>query len=236
MPDKLAINATYITDTHKDAFWRVSVTDDGITQTKVLSQEQFANTLRKGTIVRKERKAFSLGKMPFGYVDAFISSEGTYTVAVLYPKKKRGVLYYEDTYYVPYPNVLYIYSVKNGILQSKKCFAVKDADLQKGISKGTPLYAFPFGNVSQEGSMCYGSIKYPDLRRLSSIDELVALFLNGQVNDDLYSAKRCSTQHCKQFELYRYLETKKTFPDKILCLAQGINKALTFGDVFYSSN
>lgn len=213
---KLAITANYLTDQNDDAFWRVSVTEDGITTSKVLTQEQFANTLKHGTIVRKENKSYRLGKLPFGYIDAYVSREGTYKVAVLYPKKRRGVKYYKDTYYVPYPNVVYIYDVKNGICISRSCFAISDKDLKNGITRDTPLYYFPFGNVGENGSMCYGNIKLPNLTTMDSIDNLVALFLAGEVNDDLYNPNRQTKLAKKQFEVYRYLESRKTFPDKIL--------------------
>lgn len=229
------ITAEYVTDTHQDAFWRVSVREDGKVQTKVLTQEQFANTLRAGTIQKKEKKLFSLGKLPYGYIDAKIASDGTYDICVLYPKRKYGIRYYKDTYRIPYPNVLYIFSVKNSIVQSKLCFAVKDADIRKGISDKTPLYSFPFGNVSAgSGSMCFGNIPMPKIPKMEGIDKLVQLFLNGDVNDDLYSPSSCSTKNCKQFELYRYLEGKKTFPDSILVPSseyrQGNGK--TFGEVW----
>lgn len=231
----LAITATYLTDHNDDAFWRVSVTEDGMTTSKVMAQDTFANTLKYGTIVRKEQKSYRLGKLPFGYVDAYVSKEGSYKVAVLYPKKKRGVKYYKDNYFVPYPNTLYIYEVKNGICQMKRCFAVRDKDIKKnGISESTPLYHFPFGNVYENGNMCYGGIKMPDLKHMGNIDTLVSLFLNGGVNDDLYTPARCTTLNKKQYEVYRYLESKEVFPDKILNpMKPRSGGSYTFGMEFY---
>lgn len=229
------ISAEFMTDTHSDAFWRVSVREDGIVSSKVLTQEQFANTLAQGTIKRKEEKLFFLGKMPYGYVDAKIGGEGTYDVLVLYPKKRYGVRYYKDTYRVPYPNVLYKFTVKRGVVQSKYCFAIKDSDLKKGLSSKTPLYAFPFGNVSSgSGSMCFGIIKMPNMLKMAYVDNLVSLFLSGDVNDDLYSPSSNSTKNCKQFELFKFLENKKSFPDTLLCPVKAYSSAkqTKLGDVW----
>lgn len=226
---KLAVNASLITDNKKDAFWRVCHTDSqGVSTTKVISQETFVNLLKANTIVRKESTKNRLGKMPYGYVDCLYGKPDEYTIAVCYPAKKRGVVYYNDTYFVPNPNLLFIFKINNGIVAEKRCFAVKTTE----ITATTPLYQFPFGNVSEAwGSMCYGNIKLPSCIDFSTIDELVQLFLNGQVNDDLYR-KEFTTKNCKQFELLKFLSNKKSFPEKILKEATYIGKPLLFEQVF----
>ena len=161
--------------------------------------------------------------------DRRAKSEVYYEIAVMYPGKVRGVKYYKDTYRVPYPNTLYTYSVLNGVVQSKHCFAVID-DV---ITPETVLYRFPFGNVGSMGSMCYGNIHLPDCTELSSIDTLVELFLSGDVNDDLYHPSD-TAKNCKQFELYQFLEGKKKFPTKILVkdTEYGVKKEIRFKNIW----
>lgn len=224
------ISSELVLDDLKDAFWRVTTTNaKGASTTKVLSHETYVNMLRKNTIVRKEAKKHSLGRIPYGYVDCLYGSQGNYEIAVMYPGKVRGVKYYKDTYRVPYPNTLYTYNVLKGVVQSKHCFAVID-DV---ITPETVLYRFPFGNVGSMGSMCYGNIHLPDCTELSSIDTLVELFLSGDVNDDLYQASD-TAKNCKQFELYQFLQGKKKFPTKILVkdTDYGVKKEIRFKDIW----
>ncbi len=221
--------AELVFDCLKDAFWRVTtVNSKGASITKVLSHEEYVNLLARNTIVRKEAKKHRLGKLPFGYVDCLYGKPGCYRIAVMYPEKVRGVKYYKDTYRVPYPNTLYIYTVEKGAVQTKTCYAVKD-DV---ITENTKLWQFPFGNVSDIGGMCYGVIKIPNCTEMSEIDTLVELFLSGEVNDDLYHPSR-TTKNCKQFELYKYLTGKKKFPKSLLAPALSYSKTqYTFKDVF----
>ncbi len=226
-----SVRAELVLDDLKDAFWRVTTTDQrGASMTKVLSHETYVNLLKANTIVRKEPKKHRLGKLPYGYVDCLYGSPGNYTIAVLYPEKVRGIKYFKDTFRVIHPHMLFIYSIKKGVVQSRRCFAVKDTD----ITEDTVLYRFPFGNVGEDnGNMCYGGIKLPDCTELSSIDELVQLFLNGEVNDDLYRPSK-TTKNCKQFQLYKYLTGKKKFPYSILIAEKAWQRKdnIRFKDVF----
>lgn len=225
-----SIRAEMLLDNKKDVFWRVTTTNKkGASSTKVLSHEVYVNMLKNNTIIRKEPKRHRLGSLPYGYVDAIYGEPGDYQIAVLYPAKIRGVKYYNNTYRIPNPNTLFIYDVKRGVVCSKLCFAVKD----ETITDETILYHYPFGNVGEYGSMCYGNIKLPDVTNMSAIDELVELFLSGDVNDDLYTTSK-TTKNCKQFELYEFLEGKKKFPDKILCpvKAYGSDELIRFKDRF----
>jgi len=146
----------------------------------------------------------------------------------VYPEKGRGIKYFKDAYLVPYPNTLYIYQVSKGVVVSKHCFAVKTTN----ITDDTELFRFPFGNVGRDGGMCYGNIRLPDCTELSAIDEVVELFLSGDVNDDLYGNNN-TTKDCKQYELLQSLAGKKKFPSRILTRAEhyGVG-ALKFKDVF----
>ena len=142
------------------AFFRVTCEEKGITTVKNLTVEETLRLLGKSSY-ENEVKYYDPGEKPYGYVKHFASDRAdTFKIALLYPAKKRGVKYFNDTYFVPYPNVLYIYEVRKGYVQTKRCFAVKD----KEIKPDTKLYRFPFGNVTGDtGSMCYGNIKFPKL-------------------------------------------------------------------------
>lgn len=208
-----------------DAFFRVTCEEKGITTVKNLTVEETLRLLGKSTY-ENEVKYYDPGEKPYGYVKHFASDRAdTFKIALLYPAKKRGVKYFTDTYFVPYPNVLYIYEVRKGYVQTKRCFAVKD----KEIKPDTKLYRFPFGNVTGDtGSMCYGNIKFPRLKNMSDIDKVVDLFLSGGVNDDLWHGN--ISKKWKQFELFQYLENKKTFPSNLLVEVEG--NATTFDKVF----
>ena len=63
---------------------------------------------------------------------------------------------------------------------------------------------------------------------MSDIDKIVDLFLSGGVNDDLWYGN--ISKKWKQFELFQYLENKKTFPNNLLVEVEG--NATTFDKVF----
>jgi len=223
------LNASLIFDDKRDAFWRVtSRNSKNVSMTKVLSHGVFLNLLKSNTINRREEPRKQLGTLPFGYVDCLYGGPGNYKIAVLYPEKARGVKYYKDTYRVPYPNVLFIFDVKGGVLHSHYAFAVKDAE----ITAETVLYKYPFGNVGVGGSMCFGTIKRPNMTLMSSVDEVCQLFFNGETNDDLYTPEK-TTKQLKQYELYKFLEGKKKFPYSILIReCSHLDKPIKFKDAF----
>ena len=205
-----------------DGLFRVTCEEKGITTVKNLTVEETLKLLGKSTY-EKDAKFYDPGEKPYGYVRHFASDRcDTFKIAVLYPAKKRGIRYFNDTYFVPYPDVLYLYEVRKGYVQTKRCFAIKD----KEIKPDTKLYAFPFGNVTgSSGAMCYGNIKLPKLKNMSEIGQVVDLFLAGDVNDDLWHGN--ISKKLKQYELFQLLENKKMFPKNLLV---DVNK--TFGEVF----
>lgn len=208
-----------------DGLFRVTCEERGLTQVKNLTIEDTLKLLGESQAEGKI-SFYDPGEKPFGYVKHFASDRcDTFKIAVMYPAKRRGIKYYNDTYFVPYPNVLYIYEVRKGYVQTRRCFAVKD----KKITPETKLYRFPFGNVNGDsGNMCYGYIRLPKLKNMSEIDKVVDLFLSGAVNDDLWHGN--VSKKWKQFELFQYLENKKTFPNNLLVEVEG--NATTFDKVF----
>lgn len=211
-----------------EGLFRVTCEEKGIATVKNLTIEQTLVLLGKSTYERSQVKYYDPGEMPYGYVKHLAGDRAdTFKIALLYPAKKRGIKYFNDTYFVPYPNVLYIYEVRKGYVQTKSCFAVKD----KVITPETKLYRFPFGNVTGDtGGMCYGNIKLPKLKEMNDITKVVDLFLSGDVNNDLWHGN-ISQKKWKQFELFQHIENKKTFPGNLLVEVSG-GYANTFGKVF----
>ena len=190
--------------------------EDGMIQKKELDLPTFLHLIDASKVVDMNYVALSKDMIPDGYIDGHFASPTNYT-CVWEVKGKKRQLVYESTgagskpkhYTLPFPNLVFGLSVSNGVKQSFYCFAKKEGDSR--------LYRYPFGNVSDEGSVCMGSISTKNVTPSIIEDD----FFLGITNNDYFGdgMKKCGMKW-SQPKLFSELKGKDRFPDNWLVDAE----------------
>lgn len=117
---------------------------DGSQSRKELTVSDFAAVLTSHTGARY----FNLGKLPSGYYDAAFATNDTFKIVLTIPAGRQSTLYFGKPVVVPFPALAFKFNVQGRKLVKTYCFAVGDNE---------QLYRYPFGNVSTDGVVCWGS-------------------------------------------------------------------------------
>ncbi len=149
--------------------------------------------------------------VPEGYIDGYFAGPDTYTCVWEVKGKRRQFVYDTRTgsdssrhYSIPFPDLIFAVSVSKGVRQSFYCFARRKCDGR--------ICNYPFGNVSNEGSVCMGSIATKSVTP-SRIEED---FFLGVTNNDYYRGiDRCGMEWT-QPRLLQELKGKEKYPDNWL--------------------
>lgn len=179
---------------------------NGTSSKRIMLVEDVAKALNE-MVDEQQSKGELLGRLPKGYLNALYSSSGNFKVWVTMKSEKRPLLYYGKTELVPFPNLLLEFEVSHTKVNRSKIYSfVGDA------KEGMQLYRFPFGNVYDDGKICWGNMSLPSVKRLEEIEQLVGMFFSSETNDDLFRGKDFPTQRTFIEELKKYDD----FPDKYL--------------------
>lgn len=119
-----------------------------------------------------------------------------------------------NTFILPYPNLLFItyYNLISCKLTSSKVYALKES------SRDNPeLFYFPYGNVYDDGKICYGDneILLKKQRLDLATKEFVDVFLSSPYNGDLYQLNN-TAYFCSLADLFKELNNKQKFPEEML--------------------
>ena len=135
--------------------------------------------------------------LPDGYIDGKFSRSG-YTMVWREKAKKRLFVHKTGHYQIPFPDLIFVLSVKDGKTLRKSVYsAVKDT-----------LYRYPFGNVDSDGNICMGNIR-ADLSRAKHFSED---FFLGKTNDDYYAPGDSVKPKWTQGKLLEEAAKHETFP------------------------
>lgn len=195
-----------------------------------LAEIQFANKtgeVTKKTITVKDfldiiqgavrENGRRLGSMPKGYYDLKLVSleDNTYKIYVVVKGERRKAEYFEEEFVIPYPNLVFSFSITKGNVTGSKCFALKDA--VTNVSDDSMLYYFPLANVYNSGEICWGSNNLPEIERFSDVDFLVSLFFSCPYNEDLFDMEHLSEKYRRsQLEIFQMLSASEIFPVDML--------------------
>ncbi len=207
----MQFSAQSMTDLTGHPFIRAVMDNDGRTTIRNLTIEQFISVLSGSTT---EEKNYVLLKDDFFPKEAratWFSDYLNYACTYEVPAKTRLLILKTPLgnkhYHVPFPKLIFRIEVKNGIVTSKKCFAMK-----KGSDK---LYHYPFGNVAIGGGICMGNITAKDMKRVSDFTDA---FFSGVTNNDYYGSDGSGKVSVRfsQEQLLEKLSSQKSFPDSFL--------------------
>src|SRR5690606_11494677 len=87
---------------------------------------------------------------------------------------------------VGFPNLLFVFKLKEGRLSSKAVYCYKDTF----VRNETELYAYPYANVFHGGKMCFYLPGDNDIKDLVQLQSLPHVWRTTAMNDHLYDPKR----------------------------------------------
>lgn len=199
-----------------------SIDENGICIQKTIGVDQLVNLLEKS--IDGELKYFMLGDVPRGYIDARIAEiDPLSSIILLYIEEGKRTIFYENSKFaIPMPNMLMKINIMKEMMLEAKIFCLsKDMTkrkVQNSIRENEQFtcYQYPFGNVHDDGRICWGSNAIKPLKKMKDVESLPIVFLDTPSNDDYYGPER-TTLGCKDVRLlYKTLETKESFPYEIL--------------------
>ena len=190
--------------------------EDNIAFIKNISYHSFLELLQKST-VEDENVTVRMGTLPEGWYDGgYNDVTGTYEAIIHVPAAEQPFNYYEKSYILPFPDLVFYLKAQKGRITASKVFALADP-----IKKGDRLYRYPYGNVYEDGRICWGkNKKLPEITCFKDFEKVIQLFFAAETNNDLYKSPNFSRNSEKvelsQSELIQFLTGKTEFPVEIL--------------------
>lgn len=204
-----------ICDDAADVIHVQTIDDDGKTIKKVISVSDFLSLFDDCQVIENEYR--EIGKLPHGYYKGAIHpTREQFRCTIVVPGQVLPVTFMGTEYVVPYPSLVFAFTVCDGRVISSQCFALKD----KYPKDSSMLCYYPFGNVYDTGNICWGSNNLPEVKEMCELDRLVSLFLGSPTNMDLYTPEKQFidppeyTTSLRSF--YEELKNKEAFPTEIL--------------------
>lgn len=201
--------------------------DDESVEKKNLPLLTFSNLFRHAIEDSGDvQKVSRVGRLPGGFLDGGYDAEAQIMEAVIYvPGDIRPIRYYGKAYFVPFPNMVFKFQTKKGKVVISQVFAVEGDPRQGEPAK---LCRYPFGNVYDNGKICWGRNTLPQITEMREFDFLVSMFFGSETNDDLYQGVKVvhegKSVDLDQRSLLEMLKGKKEFPGQILLPAGSTEK------------
>lgn len=157
-----------------------------------------------------------IGEIPFGYYNGavgIINSKLKADIVTVLPASMQ-IMQYENTQYdVCVPSLVFSFHVDKGRLEKTRVFVLKDEEpTEKSV-----LYRYPFGNVYDDGKVCWGSNVFPDILEIKRLEMVMTLFIQSLCNSDLYQSEKCiGVKGVPLRELFEQLHNKQNFPEEYL--------------------
>lgn len=165
---------------------------DGFITSKMISFEDFKYILNDCQL---KRQTYRIGRLPETYFDGVrVDSNELSGIFLFYvPAALQKMTYVSenDSSMIPFPNLLFCFYCSNGIVTLSRVFATPEK--KDRLNDNSDLYYYPFGNVGEEGRICFGSNKIPVMDSISSFEYLIAVFLSSPTNNDLFQPRFTSS-------------------------------------------
>lgn len=141
-----------------------------------------------------------------------VDQVNTFDAVFFSPAKKRLFSLFGEICEIPFPGIIAKVSVKKGVRTETLVFAT-DAD---SPTDNTPLYLYPFGNVSDGGVACFGNISTGVLENVTYAPFVMELFFGGDTNNDYWTPIRVNHAAKTQKELVENLKKLEAYPSEWL--------------------
>ena len=157
-----------------------------------------------------------IGEIPFGYYNGAVGIRNNKLkadIVTVLPASMQMMQYENTQYDVCVPSLVFSFHVDKGRLEKTRVFVLKD-DKPTGNSV---LYRYPFGNVYDDGRVCWGSNVFPDILEIKRLEMVMTLFIQSPCNSDLYKSEKCiGVKDIPLRELFDQLHNKQDFPEEYL--------------------
>lgn len=193
----------------------VTIEENGIKQKRIVEISSIMEAFSRAA--RNQQASIRLGRLPVGFYDGTIGEENDqlFASALIILPKSRHIMQYEKTRYdICAPSLVFYFSIVKSRVQKTRIFALKD---EKPNEK-SQLFVYPFGNVNiGDGAVCWGMNHLKDIRSLKDLEELMALFIQSECNEDHYRmGESCSLINTPLRGVFEMLKEKDYFPEELL--------------------
>ena len=184
----------------------VRLEDKGIVTCKKIPMADFLSLLQNSAAMGQVMR---IGRLPQGYYDGALSpAENTFMMAVSIPAAVRPVQYFDTVYVVPFPALMFIFCIATGRINVSKVVAL-DTDVPQ---ENSIVYHYPFGNVYNDGKICWGNIALPGISNPLELPKAISGFFASETNNDLYEV----VDGRQQRQLLEELSNADAFPKRYL--------------------
>ncbi len=166
----------------------VRIEDKGTEVLKTISFQEYRNACNN--VMLNGERVPRIGQLPHGFFNGG-SLDGVQEAIIRIPKGKRPIHYMGKEFIIPFPDVVFHFVTEQGKPKTTKVWFADD----KGV-----LYHYPFGNVYDDGRICWGANVLPHIADLKEMERLVSIFFDATTNNDLYKSP-CVTLDGKEVQL-----------------------------------
>ena len=178
---------------------------------KRIAFNDFVDAINR-SVVENDNDYMELGAMPKGYYNGGISKEDSFFGILSVPERKYPAKYHEEGFLIPYPSLVFRFTVKKKRLVDSVVYAVTDAN----ITDKTELYYFPYANVYRNGTICWGENNLPQIGCMEELQLLPELFFGSPYNDDLFQSQWLKHGIHGMYELMKRTSEMDRFPNEWL--------------------
>jgi hypothetical protein len=203
---------------------KVMINNEGIKKIKNVS---FSDLIKE---LNSHVSGFNSGILPRGVKFIKEAKEYTYVAIETLPNVKTFNYYNgskNNTVNMPFPPLLFIFKVNGNKIIDVRVFALSNTLL----SFNDTLYSFPFGNIYNDGRVCWGSAKIDfSFKSYLHLLSIMATFLGSSFNGDLFikGAEDIGGHKIDSFlSLVGALKDKPEFPISYLVNSGNTIKKLT---------
>ena len=155
----------------------------------------------------------SWGGIPDGLIDIAYQDECNFLALVQVPAELFIVQYCGNKYSIPFPSLLFAVKVVGQRVTGTRVYAVKD----KKVTKESALYHYPFGNVYNDGDICWGGNSLPNIEGVKDTFKVPQIFYSSPTNSDLWKSgedvdvEKLGNEPVLS-KVYAFLNGQKEFP------------------------
>ena len=189
---------------------------DGSAVQKTVTMADFIRAM--STIEAEQERCLEIGQIPNGFYDGVLiqNKEQSFDV-IITVSAHLGVIYlFGVPKQVVFPDLAFLFKVREGMVSASFCFALK-WDESGMIGPASRLCYYPFGNVYDNGKICWGNTVFPKMTSIKDAEKLIQAFFDAETNNDLYQNRIAERPEFKeQSGLLETLKEMEVFPQKWL--------------------
>lgn len=186
--------------------------EDGSAVQKTVTMSDFVRAM--STMEEEQERCIEIGQIPKGFYDGVLiqNKKQSFDVLITVPAHLGVIYLFGVPKQAAFPDLLFLFTVRGGKLSASFCFAIK-RDNSGMIEPVSRLCYYPFGNVYDNGKICWGNTVLPQIGCMKDTEKLIQAFFDAETNNDLYQNRIAEHPEFKeQSGLLEALKEKEVFP------------------------